>query len=97
MQRELKRVGCYAGPVNGNWGTQSRKALERFNAAAKLELELDPPSAQGVTKVQSFTGAVCEQVRQADGKKRSGGPDAAVGGFVGGLVGGYIGSKVRGR
>ena len=97
MQRELKRVGCYAGPVNGSWGPQSRKAVERFNTAAKLEVQAAAPTVEGVTKVKSFAGLVCEQTQQA-GKgqqPRSGASDAAVGGLVGGFVGGYIGSKLR--
>ncbi len=100
MQRELKRVGCYAGRVTGTWTPLSKKALERFNEATKLELQLNPPDAQGVTKVKSFPGIVCEKAEQAQkgGQPRRNGPsDAAVGGALGGFVGGYLGSKVRPR
>jgi uncharacterized caspase-like protein len=99
MQRELKRVGCYAGPVSGTWSPQSRQALERFNASTKLELQLDPPNSQGVTKVKSFPGVVCDKTQQArkggQPQQKSGPSDAAVGGLIGGFVGGYVGSKMR--
>ncbi len=62
MQRELKRVGCFSGRVDGNWGAQSRKAVERFNEAAKLELQAETPNSQDVPKVKNFPGLVCEQV-----------------------------------
>jgi peptidoglycan hydrolase-like protein with peptidoglycan-binding domain len=62
MQRELKRVGCFTGRIDGNWGAQSRSAVERFNEAAKLDLQSDPPAAQDVPKVKSFAGLVCEQI-----------------------------------
>jgi uncharacterized caspase-like protein len=62
MQRELKRVGCFSGAIDGAWGPQSRSAIERFNQAAKLDLQAEAPSTQDVTKVKSFAGLVCEQV-----------------------------------
>ncbi len=79
MQRELLRVGCYSGRIDGNWGPQSRQALGRFNEAAKLELQLDAPSPPDVTRIKSFAGRVCEQVaspapatrhREPSGEKR---------------------------
>jgi uncharacterized caspase-like protein len=64
MQRELKRVGCFSGKVDGNWGAQSRKAVEKFNEAVKLELQTETPSAQDVAKVKSYGVNTCEQVAQ---------------------------------
>jgi hypothetical protein len=73
MQRELKRVGCFSGKVDGSWGAQSRKAVERFNEAAKLELQAENPNAQDVPKVKNFPGIVCEQVAsQSSGSRSSG-------------------------
>ncbi len=80
MQRELKRVGCFSGRVDGNWGAQSRKAVERFNEAAKLELEAESPNSQDVPKVKNFPGIVCEQVarrRRRRGASRAGRSRAA--------------------
>src|SRR6516164_9188371 len=28
LQRELKRIGCYNGEIDGHWGTGSRLAME---------------------------------------------------------------------
>ncbi|MEO6396494.1 MAG: caspase family protein [Devosia sp.] len=36
LQSELRRVGCYAGELDGQWGPLSRAALARFNAAKGL-------------------------------------------------------------
>jgi hypothetical protein len=87
MQRELKRVGCFSGAIDGAWGPHSRHALERFNQAAKLALQLDSPSPQDVSQVKSFGGLVCEQVaspgpatrqREPSGeRRRDGGPTFA--------------------
>lgn len=43
VQTELKRIGCYAGGVDGDWGNGSRRAMERFYTAKKLEKgEVEP-------------------------------------------------------
>ena len=60
MQRELKRVGCFGGKVDGSWGGQSRKAVEKFNEAVKLELEAESPTSQDLAKIKGFAGPVCE-------------------------------------
>jgi peptidoglycan hydrolase-like protein with peptidoglycan-binding domain len=83
MQRELKRVGCFSGRVDGSWGAQSRKAVERFNEAAKLELQAESPNSQDVPKVKNFPGIVCEQVAsQGNGPKSSGERPRGEGGGV---------------
>jgi hypothetical protein len=105
MQRELKRIGCYSGEVDGAWGPAARRGLERFNRATKLDLA-DPPNGQAVTKVKSFSGVICQpsqpqQARKTDkggsqpksGQQQQIDPGAA--GLIGGIVGGYIGSRLR--
>jgi uncharacterized caspase-like protein len=64
MQRELKRVGCFSGKVDGNWGAQSRKAVEKFNEAVKLELQTESPNSQDVAKIKGYGANTCEQVAQ---------------------------------
>ena len=44
LQRELQRVGCYGGAVDGIWGDQSRLALERFARAMSIDLRTDEPT-----------------------------------------------------
>jgi len=75
MQRELKRVGFFPGTIDGAWGPQSRHALQRFNAEAKLELQVDAPSSQDVAKVKSFAGRVCQQVASPAPSTRRRTPD----------------------
>jgi uncharacterized caspase-like protein len=70
MQRELKRVGCYSGAVTGSWNRASRAALERFNQETKLDLKTDPPNSEGISKVKSFPGIVCEQPAQTQQARR---------------------------
>jgi hypothetical protein len=107
MQRELKRIGCYSGQVDGVWGPAAKRGVERFNQATKLKLQADPPNGQAVTKVKSFSGVICQsepqsqQVRKVD--RNSTQPkssqqqqiDPAAAGIVGGIIGGYIGSRIR--
>lgn len=38
VQKELKRLGCYNGVVDGVWGRKSQLSLAQFNAATKLEI-----------------------------------------------------------
>jgi hypothetical protein len=64
MQRQLKRVGCYSGSVDGSWGQSSRKALERFNEATKLTLASDPLTTESITEVKNFPGVVCQAQQQ---------------------------------
>lgn len=102
MQRELLRVGCYQGSVDGSWGPSSRRAVERFNASTKLDLAADP-TPQAVTKVKGFAGRVCEPApshqqarhpKSEDDAQRTGSPSgSAIRDLVGGAIGGYL----RGR
>lgn len=64
MQRELKRVGCYAGAIDGSFGTSSRRALERFNEETKLTVSSEPLTSEGVGEIKKFPGTVCERVAQ---------------------------------
>jgi hypothetical protein len=42
LQRELKRIGCLTGRVDGVWGRGSRSALQRFSQQAGLRLGSQP-------------------------------------------------------
>ena len=43
LQRELKRVGCYGGDINGIWTTSSRMAMKSFIDAVNAALPIDTP------------------------------------------------------
>jgi hypothetical protein len=43
VQRELKRAGCYDGPVNGAWSPSTRKAMSEFTGLVNARLPVDHP------------------------------------------------------
>jgi uncharacterized caspase-like protein len=66
MQRELKRVGCYSGSVDGDWGQGSRKALGRFNEQTGLALQTEQPTIEAANRIRTFTAAVCSKTVAED-------------------------------
>jgi uncharacterized caspase-like protein len=59
MLVELKRIGCYFGSINGNWGGRSQLALERFNRHAALKLPLDEPQQASLDALRGWKGPHC--------------------------------------
>lgn len=59
IQRELRRVGCYRGDVDGTWGPQSRQAMGAFTASLKLRIPFDAPDEMMLRLVQGQTQRVC--------------------------------------
>jgi hypothetical protein len=59
LQRELKRVGCYDGPIDGDWGDGSRRALERFARRSNINLKSDEPSRRALKAVEEAERRVC--------------------------------------
>jgi len=59
IQRELRRVGCYRGDIDGTWGPQSRQAMGAFTAALKLRIPFDAPDEMMLRLVQGQTARVC--------------------------------------
>ena len=59
LQKELKRVGCYSGDVNGDWNPMSRKALSAFLQRLNAVLPTEEPDIILLTLVQGQTKAVC--------------------------------------
>jgi len=59
LQRELQRVGCYSGALDGEWGRGSRRALQRFNGYTNSAYSLDTPSPEAITAVTRATTQVC--------------------------------------
>jgi hypothetical protein len=62
LQFELKRVGCFAGTVNGEINAQSRDAIGEFAKQAKLALDTTEPSLDLIKAVRSFDKRVCPLV-----------------------------------
>ena len=81
LQRELKRVGCYDGPVNGRWTAPTRAAMKAFTDSVNAVLPTDKPDGALLSLVQGTQDAVCGahcptgQVLNKDGRCL---PDAVV-------------------
>jgi hypothetical protein len=73
IKRELKRVGCYAGPINDKWATvEIISSVERFAKHAGLQTP-DYPSQEFLGAIRSkslrFCPVICgEGFRVSDGR-----------------------------
>jgi hypothetical protein len=65
MQLELKRVGCFDGAVNGEFGSTTRAALANFAKLAALTLPQQDPSPDALKAIRGFDKRVCPLVCQA--------------------------------
>lgn len=59
LQRELKRVGCYAGAVDGDWGRASEAALAKFGASRGRSFASLEANQTNLEAVVSEQGRVC--------------------------------------
>lgn len=59
IQRELKRVGCYDGDIDGSWGTGSKRAIATFTERVNASLAIDEPDFILLTLLQGHSGQAC--------------------------------------
>ncbi|MFY0613120.1 MAG: hypothetical protein JXQ99_16435 [Hyphomicrobiaceae bacterium] len=59
LQGELRRVGCYHGRIDGDWGPASRFAMAAFIKAANAALPTDRPDLVLLTLVRRHAGRAC--------------------------------------
>jgi len=59
IQKELKRVGCYAGNIDGDWGPGTRRAMSAFNDRVNATLPVDQPDYILLTLLQGHTAKAC--------------------------------------
>ncbi len=59
LQLELKRVGCYQGTVNGEFGDATRDALRSFVKYSALNLRPEDLSVDAIKAVRGFDKRVC--------------------------------------
>jgi uncharacterized caspase-like protein len=59
LQLQLHRVGCDPIKINGDWNSQSRRALEAFNRHAGTKLDLRVASLEALDAVKSRTSRIC--------------------------------------
>ena len=59
LQTELRRIGCNAGAVDGNWNAASQKSLQLFNRYAGSKFDVKIASLDALQAVKSKTARVC--------------------------------------
>ena len=59
LQRELKRVGCYSGDVNGVWTTSSRMAMKSVTDRVNATLPIDNPDQVLLSLVSGQHDGIC--------------------------------------
>ncbi len=59
IQRELRRVGCYGGKIDGSWGQLSKYAMEAFTKQVNAVLPMKEPDYILLSLVKAHRGTVC--------------------------------------
>ena len=59
LQTELKRVGCYFGEVDGDWGPGSKRAMSGFTEQVNASLPVENPDHILLKIVQRYEGRAC--------------------------------------
>jgi hypothetical protein len=59
LQKELRRVGCYDGELNGAWTPATRKAMKAFTDRVNASLPVEEPDAVLFTMVRGQQDRVC--------------------------------------
>lgn len=59
IQQELKRVGCYSGRLDGNWGEQSRAAMQTFIEHVNASLPTHEPDVFLLSLIKTQAQPVC--------------------------------------
>lgn len=66
LQTELRRVGCYLGDIDGDWGSGSRRAMTGFNERVNASLPVEKPDYILLTMVRRYDGPACETCRAGE-------------------------------
>ncbi len=59
IQRELKRVGCYGGRLNGRWSPGTKRAMSAFLSRVNASLPMREPDVVLLTLLQGHNADVC--------------------------------------
>ncbi|RME96475.1 MAG: peptidoglycan-binding protein, partial [Alphaproteobacteria bacterium] len=62
IQRELDRLGCRPGPVDGKWGRRTSQAIARFNSEVNKNYSSSGPSEDLLSALKEQTGTLCKTV-----------------------------------
>ncbi len=63
LQHELRRVGCYQGRIDGDWGPASRFAMAAFTRSVNAALPTGRPDIVLLTLVRRHVGVACGRNR----------------------------------
>ena len=61
LQRELKRVGCYHGEINGEWTSSTRGAMQAFMDVVNAKLPVAEPNQVLLALMQSGLDRGCNE------------------------------------
>jgi len=61
IQSELRRVGCYAGEIDGTWNDGTRAAMRAFNTSVHVNLVTDKPDYILLTLLQGHSSKACSR------------------------------------
>lgn len=59
LQYELKRIGCYNGPINGRWSQRTRRALRHVLKKANARLSTREPQAAHLALLEHTATDTC--------------------------------------
>jgi hypothetical protein len=62
VQSELRRVGCYSGSADGDWGEASQRSLSQFNRNAGMKLDVRTANADTLDAIKQKPSRVCPLV-----------------------------------
>jgi peptidoglycan hydrolase-like protein with peptidoglycan-binding domain len=66
MQKELKRVGCYSGDIDGKWGEGTRKAIRLFAEHAKVAVPSGEPTQVALDALMARKDRACPEQNAGD-------------------------------
>jgi len=61
LQRELNRVGCYSGDIDGDWGPGSKRAMSAFIDRVNASLPVEEPDYILLSLVKGHKGLGCRE------------------------------------
>lgn len=64
LQSELKRLGCYTGRIDGDWGPASRYAAAKFTGAVNAALPVEKPEPALLALARRHDGT-CNKIPQS--------------------------------
>lgn len=59
IQKQLKRLGCYYGRIDGSWGEGTKEAVTYFTSRVNAALPIDKPDPILLTLLKAHNGTSC--------------------------------------